>query len=550
MLRLTTLGLIASLALSVTTAAQLPSDRSLPSPPPVSGGTSVGSPGTTSDSKEQDAGAQSGSTQVPGEAQPDSNETPAPSDHLDVEVRQDDDGSSTAESTPTPAFTISGPMDRARTSIGDLGEATGPEISAGAGSYQVFSGGAAFLSPSGGVFAVRGAMLGAYLSQGGPTSYLGYPLGNEGPSVRGAVYQEFEGGIGYWSTATGAHFVHGAVYRTFVGQGWAGGRLGLPVGDEVADTDNGLYQAFQGGRVYWRPAYPGLIVRGAMLGAYLSQGGPTSYLGYPLGNEGPSVRGAVYQEFEGGIGYWSTATGAHFLHGALRTWYADSGWEHGVHGFPASDEYPDHGSVRQDFEHGSFWWGGMPARTYTHSVEWAGQPNNYFCGPTSGFMILRYAGAWRSASGTGLSIDALAGRSYMNTVGYGYTSFHDRRFSAGMNAWLGRSVYHTIHTPSVGTVQDAVKRSFTTGYPTAVDAQERRGGPHYNGHPNSTFSHIMVVSGYDTATDEVQMVDPGAGVLWGGSRAFWYPSLATFTRSFLQTEVELDGLEHIGIHTS
>ena len=118
-----------------------------------------------------------------------------------------------------------------------------------------------------------------------------------------------------------------------------------------------------------------------------------------------------------------------------------------------------------------------------------------------------------------------------------------------MNRWLGRDAYTTIHTPSVDQVRDSVKNSFRKGLPTTVDAQERRGGPHYNGHPNSTFSHIMVVTSYDPNTDSMRIADPGVHYLWNGEEQFWY-HLPSFTQNFLQTEVERDGREHIGIYTA
>ncbi|SDN23529.1 Peptidase_C39 like family protein [Actinomyces ruminicola] len=190
-----------------------------------------------------------------------------------------------------------------------------------------------------------------------------------------------------------------------------------------------------------------------------------------------------------------------------------------------------------------------PAQTqFTFNLAWAGQPNNFFCGPTSGYMILRYKNAGNSKStGASLTIENVA--TAMSTRRYGYTSFHDRKFQQGMNAWLGKNVYSTIHTPTPAVVQEKVKQSFSKGYPVAVDEQERRGGPHFNGHSNSTFSHIMVVTGYNVKTDAVQFADPGA-TLWGGAaQKFWYPSLATFTRNYLQYEYVNDGRQHIGIFT-
>ncbi len=455
-----------------------------------------------------------------------------------------------SQRTTSGVFPVGATMGQALTTVGGLGEATGPETVVGEGSYQQFSDGALFLTPTRGPVVVRGQMLTSYLSLGGPSSPLGYPTAAELPLAGKGSTQTFDAGVGYRSESTGAHFVRGSIGQEFQKSGGVGSRLGFPVGEEVADAKSGVHQVFEGGRYYWRPGIAAQPMVGGMLNNYLSKGGPSSSMGYPLTGERSTVRNGKYQNFDGAVGYWTSATGAHFVRDGFLGRYKKESYERGLHGYPTTDEYKDRGVTRQDFEHGSYWWGAMPSGTYSFNVAWAGQPNNYFCGPTSGYMILRHLKANTSAQGTGLSINALASASYMNTVGYGYTSFNDRKFSSGMNRWLGLNVYRTIHTPSIATVRDSVKNSFSTGYPIAVDEQERRGGPHFNGHPNSTFSHIMVVSAYNTKNDAVQIVDPGAGVLWGGSRAFWYPSLATFTTNFLQREVERDGRQHIGIHTS
>ena len=191
-----------------------------------------------------------------------------------------------------------------------------------------------------------------------------------------------------------------------------------------------------------------------------------------------------------------------------------------------------------------------PVQTlFTFNVAWAGQPNGFFCGPTSGYMILRYLGASRSrATGASLTIENVA--TAMQTRRYGYTSFNDRRFQGGMNAWLGKNVYSTIHTPSAATVRSEVLGSFKNGYPIAVDEQERRGGPHFNGHSNSTFSHIMVVTGYNSKTDAIRFADPGATLWASAAHEFWYPSLSTFVSTYLAHEYVNDGRQHIGIYTS
>lgn len=166
-----------------------------------------------------------------------------------------------------------------------------------------------------------------------------------------------------------------------------------------------------------------------------------------------------------------------------------------------------------------------------HNIEWAGQPNNYYCGPTAGFIILRNAGALTSSRGDSLTIDNVA--SYMETNYYGYTSFNDRKFEQGMNDWLGSAVYETVSLPSYATVRDTVMRSYDNGYATAFDAHERRGGPHYNGHNNGTYSHIVVVDAYNKDTDEAIMVDPGAGTVWWGASQKFSHSLSEFVANYV-----------------
>ena len=60
--------------------------------------------------------------------------------------------------------------------------------------------------------------------------------------------------------------------------------------------------------------------------------------------------------FQGGSVYWSPATGAHEVHGAIRDRWAELGWENSALGFPTSDEYGIDGGRRSDFQNGSITW--------------------------------------------------------------------------------------------------------------------------------------------------------------------------------------------------
>ena len=426
-----------------------------------------------------------------------------------------------------------------------LGWPTANEMkdAANGGTYQHFTGGSIYFHPSTGAHRVSGGIRNLWEGPGWERGQMGYPTGEETATAGGGVYQTFQGGTSYWHPRTGSYYVHGAVLGAYGRAGYARGRYGYPLTNETASINGGVFQRFQGGTAYWHPGSDSYFVHDAIFDTYGSYNWERGELGYPLTDETASANGGIFQRFQGGTVYWSARTGSHAVPLSMLDLYGQHGYVRGHLGYPTSEPYWDGNREKQNFEHG------VLEKTNDFNVTWAGQPNNYFCGPASGWMILNAIGAHQSAQGTPLSIDAVASRDYMNTVSYGYTSFHDRRFEYGMNRWLGRDAYTTIHTPSVDQVRDSVKSSFHKGLPTAVDAQERRGGPHYNGHPNSTFSHIMVVTSYDPNTDSMRMADPGVHYLWNGEEQFWY-HLPSFTQNFLQTEVERDGREHIGIYTA
>ena len=245
-------------------------------------------------------------------------------------------------------------------------------------------------------------------------------------------------------------------------------------------------------------------------------------------------------------GNWYTIDGSRYLwSGSDWTYgmkYADGSWRY----FDSSTGAMATGWVYVNGQYYEFDNAGVWVKIHYHNIEWAGQPNNYYCGPTSGYMVLRNVGAWTSASGDGLNIWNVA--RYMHTDAYGYTSFQDRWFMRGMNNWLGRDVYTSVHTPSYETVRNAIMASYVNGYATVVDEQERRGGPHFNGHNNGTFAHLMVVDGYNQEGDEVYICDPGAEVLWpSGSHHFWYGSLRDFVQTYMQNEIN-GSRERIGVH--
>ncbi|MDQ1370533.1 MAG: hypothetical protein QOF20_2886, partial [Acidimicrobiaceae bacterium] len=85
---------------------------------------------------------------------------------------------------------------------------------------------------------------------------LGYPTTDALPTADTlGRYQLFQGGSIYWSAATGAHEVHGAIRATWNSLGNEGGSMGYPTSDPLITPDgSGRYQEFQGATVQWDQA--------------------------------------------------------------------------------------------------------------------------------------------------------------------------------------------------------------------------------------------------------------------------------------------------------
>ncbi|WP_432570942.1 SpoIID/LytB domain-containing protein [Kineococcus sp. SYSU DK005] len=195
----------------------------------------------------------------------------------------------------------------------------------------------------------------AWRALGGDAGVLGLPTSPVWglPQVEGS-YQLFQRGSVYWSPATGAHAVRGAIRDRWGALGWENGWLGFPATGELA-LRGGAFTAFQGGSVYWSPATGAHAVRGAIRDRWGALGWEDGWLGYPTTDE-VALRGGAFTHFRGGSVYWSPATGAHAVRGAIRDAWARQGWETGRLGYPTSSEYDVPGGKRSDFQGGSITW--------------------------------------------------------------------------------------------------------------------------------------------------------------------------------------------------
>ncbi|MCC9174388.1 zinc-dependent metalloprotease family protein [Arthrobacter sp. zg-Y179] len=240
---------------------------------------------------------------------------------------------------------------------GFLGYPTSNEVATAGGSVQTYQGGRIIWSPKNGASYVLGAVGSTYINKGGPAGSLGFPKGNERLLSNGGVVQSFDGGSIYWSPATGARVVGGAVLSYYNGLKSETGFLGYPISEEV-HAGGGAVQSFQGGAIAWSPATGSTHLYKGMAVAYTASGGGSGPLGFPTGAEsGLPTRGGAVQPFQKGALYWSPKTGAVVVKdGPIREAYTTKGAQAGFLGYPRSATTDANGGSSQVFENGRLTW--------------------------------------------------------------------------------------------------------------------------------------------------------------------------------------------------
>ncbi|MHB0704344.1 LGFP repeat-containing protein [Roseomonas mucosa] len=167
-------------------------------------------------------------------------------------------------------------------------------------------------------------------------------------------------------TKVGNLVVFGAIEAKWLSLGGLGGALGAPVNNETPTFDGvGRYQDFQAGRtISWHPDTGAHLVYGS-IGARWREIGRERF-GYPINDESGCPDGVGrFNHFraeqlqgkpEASI-YWSPASGAHEVYGAIRDKWARLGWERGSSRYPLEAEHDEPGVGRlQRFQGGYFTW--------------------------------------------------------------------------------------------------------------------------------------------------------------------------------------------------
>jgi len=168
--------------------------------------------------------------------------------------------------------------------------------------------------------AARNAIAATYNQLGGAGGFLGATSGVLNSFSDNVGFgQDYEGGIIVWTSATGAHEVHGDIRLAWQELGTASGLLGYPVGNETGTPDGiGRYNHFQGGSIYWTPGTGAHEVHGDIRQRWAELGWETSPLGYPITDEAGVLNGpGRYNDFQQGSIYWNPAAGALVSNGLL-----------------------------------------------------------------------------------------------------------------------------------------------------------------------------------------------------------------------------------------
>ncbi|UKA57674.1 CAP domain-containing protein [Arthrobacter sp. FW306-2-2C-D06B] len=138
------------------------------------------------------------------------------------------------------------------------------------------------------------------------------------------------------------------------------GSIGTATSPEVSGLKSGgSFQCYQVGCILYSPASGAHLTMGAIRSKWAETGFENGRLGYPVTDEVPGLRNrGVYQNYQNGAIIWSPATGAHISLGGIRTAWAATGFENGRLGYPVTDEVPGlrKGGVYQNYQNGAIIW--------------------------------------------------------------------------------------------------------------------------------------------------------------------------------------------------
>lgn len=150
-------------------------------------------------------------------------------------------------------------------------------------------------------------------------------------------------------------------------------------------------------------------------------------------------------------------------------------------------------------------------------ISQVGQQRNWWCGPATGYVILKYKNK-TSKNGVALSQAALAGSGYMRTdqhhsAGNGATNWGDGDMARGLNNWGSLGYVQTAH-PTATQLKTIFKSKIGAKRPIALGTYEAANDQHYNYHPNDRrVYHWITGYGYYNSGANVRYAD-SATTVW------------------------------------
>jgi hypothetical protein len=240
---------------------------------------------------------------------------------------------------------------------GALGYPTSGEIASGSGVHQTFQGGTIYWSGSAGAVKFTNELYSKWTSYGSENGFFGRPRSDSICGLKNnGCYQLFTKGTLYWTTATGAQVVYGGIKDKWISLGFENGVLGYPTSGETSNG-NGVHQTFQSGTIYWSIDAGAVRFTNELYTSWTAAGGERGFFGKPTSDSLCGLKnGGCYQLFRTGTIYWSPATGAQVVHGGIKDKWISLGFENGVLGYPTSGEIASGSGVHQTFQGGTIYW--------------------------------------------------------------------------------------------------------------------------------------------------------------------------------------------------
>lgn len=236
---------------------------------------------------------------------------------------------------------------------------------------------AIFWTPDTGAWAVRGAINVAWDKLGGSSGVLGVPVEDERYDGD-KVSQKFTGGELTWNSTSNTFTSEPAALAdnlvglevpmdptTRINQAWRatgglGGPLGARQGEQAQVGDGGAAQGYAGGKIFYSPATGAHALTGAILSKYESLGGPTGDLGFPVGSEAeggvPNSRVSSFSAADRPVIFWTPDNGAVVVRGAINAAWDKLGGATGTLGAPTGEQQVKGDTVTQTFSGGEVSW--------------------------------------------------------------------------------------------------------------------------------------------------------------------------------------------------